>query len=294
MEKNQLVQIKETANSWLLRAVILAFTGYHQIGWSAFFDCKSALLGRVQEISMMKTLDANSAKIELNSFVKEFPNVSPAVVQAYENLLAQSTTDVSGRARRIVQILIRFGYRDNDLLVSAILSAQSALITLDFSADTKITKILAALNGARQEAFNQVIPLLSISNPDAAVIKVAEQIVDVEGAIVSVAAGTKEPWLRYREQFASTLQIRLPGNEEMWNYLERLCQSRVPSAAFHLGDVYIDFAYESVKIRFEKKSGKVFSKFYGKSESELSSSTNLFRDATDAGELISRADYAKP
>jgi hypothetical protein len=108
----------------------------------------------------------------------------------------------------------------------------------------------AALMDTSQGEFVRVLPLLSISNAEAAVIKVAEQIVDVEAAMVSVAAGKKKPWRKYREQFASALQIHLSGTDEMWNYLARLCQNLFPNAAFRLGVVYIDYSFESVKFRF--------------------------------------------
>jgi hypothetical protein len=61
--------------------------------------------------------------------------------------------------------------------------------------------------------------------------------------------------------------------------------------AFHAGDVYIDYPYESAKFRFEKASGKVFRRFYGELEKEISPSSALYHDALSGGRMITREDY---
>ncbi len=63
--------------------------------------------------------------------------------------------------------------------------------------------------------------------------------------------------------------------------------------AFQAGDVYIDFPYEDVKFRFEKKTGKVFGRFYGEPEHEVPPSSELYHDAISAGKLITREEYYK-
>jgi len=247
----------------------------------------------------MKKRGGDAVRTETNSINEEFPQLAPLVGQAFEYLLSNSNAEPSARARRILRTLIRFGHTDTDLMVAAVLSAKAGdadfnPVEIQSRFGAKVAKTLSALKDASQERFSRVLPLLSISNPEAAVIKVAAQIVDVEAAVAAVAVGQKEPWLKYREQFKSTLEIRLPGTDDMWNELASLCQSRVPTQAFQLGDVYIDYSFESVKVRFDSKSGKTFSKFYGKSEYELPRGSNFFRDAREAGELISRDDYTKP
>jgi hypothetical protein len=57
------------------------------------------------------------------------------------------------------------------------------------------------------------------------------------------------------------------------------------------GDVFVDYSFEDVKFRYEKKTGKVFRRFYGQPDQEVSFSSNLFRDALSAGKPISRAEY---
>jgi hypothetical protein len=61
--------------------------------------------------------------------------------------------------------------------------------------------------------------------------------------------------------------------------------------AFQKGDVYIDFPPEDVKFRYEKKTGKVFRRFYGQPEVETDRSSNLFRDAISSGTQISPDEY---
>ena len=62
---------------------------------------------------------------------------------------------------------------------------------------------------------------------------------------------------------------------------------------FRLGDVYIDFPYEKVMFRFNKQTGKVYQKFYGKQEVEVPHSSNLFAEARIGGNEISSDDYTK-
>ena len=57
------------------------------------------------------------------------------------------------------------------------------------------------------------------------------------------------------------------------------------------GDVFLDYPFEDVKFRYEKKTGKVFRRFYGQPDREVSFSSNLFRDALSAGKQISREEY---
>jgi hypothetical protein len=61
--------------------------------------------------------------------------------------------------------------------------------------------------------------------------------------------------------------------------------------AFQAGDVYIDFPYEDVKFRFEKKTGKVFGRFYGHEEKEIEPSSKLYHEAISAGNLITKEEY---
>ena len=60
---------------------------------------------------------------------------------------------------------------------------------------------------------------------------------------------------------------------------------------FREGDVYLDYPFEDVKFRWEKETSKVFRRFYGQVEEEISWSSNLFRDAMSAGKLITREEY---
>ena len=61
--------------------------------------------------------------------------------------------------------------------------------------------------------------------------------------------------------------------------------------AFREGDVYLDYPSEDVKFRYENKTGKVFRRFYGQAEEEVSYSSNLFRDAMSSGKQITREEY---
>ena len=61
--------------------------------------------------------------------------------------------------------------------------------------------------------------------------------------------------------------------------------------AFDLGDVYLDYPYEEMKFRYEKKTGKVFVRFYGKPECEVEHSYSFYREAMSAGTQITEEEY---
>ncbi len=61
--------------------------------------------------------------------------------------------------------------------------------------------------------------------------------------------------------------------------------------AFRAGDVYIDFPYEDAKFRYEKKTGKVYRRFYGEAEKEIEPSSKLYHEAISAGNQITREEY---
>lgn len=61
--------------------------------------------------------------------------------------------------------------------------------------------------------------------------------------------------------------------------------------ALKKGDVYIDYAYEDAKFRYEKRTGKVFRRFYGQQEVEIPPSSDLYNQAILAGKQITRAEY---
>ncbi len=63
------------------------------------------------------------------------------------------------------------------------------------------------------------------------------------------------------------------------------------SEDFREGDIYIDYPYEDAKFRWDKKTKKVYRRFYGKKETEIPHSSDLFNKAISAGELITRDDY---
>lgn len=57
------------------------------------------------------------------------------------------------------------------------------------------------------------------------------------------------------------------------------------------GNVYIDYAFEDAKFRFDKQSGKVYRRFYGEPEDEISPSSDLYHQAILSGLPISRDEY---
>jgi hypothetical protein len=61
--------------------------------------------------------------------------------------------------------------------------------------------------------------------------------------------------------------------------------------AFKQGDVFIDYAFEDAKFRYDKQSGKVFRRFYGQSEVEIRPDTDLYNQAILAGRQITRDEY---
>jgi len=61
--------------------------------------------------------------------------------------------------------------------------------------------------------------------------------------------------------------------------------------AYRAGDVYLDYPFEDVKFRWEKETKKVFRRFYGQAEAEISHTSNLYHDAISAGKLITREEY---
>ncbi len=61
--------------------------------------------------------------------------------------------------------------------------------------------------------------------------------------------------------------------------------------AFRQGDVYLDYPFEDVKFRYENQTGKVFRRFYGQAEEDVSHSSNLFHEAMSGGKQITREEY---
>jgi len=59
------------------------------------------------------------------------------------------------------------------------------------------------------------------------------------------------------------------------------------------GDVYIDYPYEDAKFRYEKATGKVFRRFYGKPEVEIPASSALYNEAISGGKQISKEEYMR-
>ena len=61
--------------------------------------------------------------------------------------------------------------------------------------------------------------------------------------------------------------------------------------AFDAGDVYIDFPYEDAKFRYEKRTRKVYRRFYGQAEREILPSSDLYHEAIAAARLITQEQY---
>lgn len=61
--------------------------------------------------------------------------------------------------------------------------------------------------------------------------------------------------------------------------------------AFKKGDVYIDYAFEDAKFRYDKGTGKVFRRFYGQTEVEIRSDSDLYNQAILSGRQITRDEY---
>jgi hypothetical protein len=62
---------------------------------------------------------------------------------------------------------------------------------------------------------------------------------------------------------------------------------------FQRGDVYLDYPFEEMKFRFEKKTGRVFVRLYGKPEVEIPHSDAFFKEAVSAGTVISSEEYLR-
>jgi hypothetical protein len=205
----------------------------------------------------------------------EIKNLDPSVQEAFTLLSSEDKL----RSLKVIDILHRFGLKNTDLLAAAVLSPKAASldpaeVAARFGA--YVAKIVSALADANGQPLNLVLPMLSISNPEAATVKIAERTAEVEAAISAVAEGHPEAWQKFREEYASTLTVKIAGADALWTYLNGLCKFQVPSAAFRLGDVYIDYPFEDVKFRFEFKTGKAYRKFYGQAEAEIPASSKLF------------------
>lgn len=61
--------------------------------------------------------------------------------------------------------------------------------------------------------------------------------------------------------------------------------------AFIEGDVYIDYRFEQVKFRWDKKLEKVFTRTKGQPEEECDAAWSLYKDAIRAGKAITREEY---
>ena len=61
--------------------------------------------------------------------------------------------------------------------------------------------------------------------------------------------------------------------------------------AFLKGDVYIDYAFEDAKFRYEKRTGSVYRRFYGRSEVEVRPDSDLYNQAILSGREITRDEY---
>jgi hypothetical protein len=61
--------------------------------------------------------------------------------------------------------------------------------------------------------------------------------------------------------------------------------------AFKKRDVYIDYAFEDAKFRYEKLTGKVYRRFYGQNEDEIRPDSDLYNQAILSGREITRDEY---
>ena len=61
--------------------------------------------------------------------------------------------------------------------------------------------------------------------------------------------------------------------------------------AFIEGDVYIDYAFEQVKFRWDKKLEKVYCRRKGEPEEECDPTWSLYKDAIRTGKQITREEY---
>ncbi len=65
----------------------------------------------------------------------------------------------------------------------------------------------------------------------------------------------------------------------------------VSTESFMRGDVYIDYPYESVMVRYEKATGRKFRTFYGEAEVEVAQDSRLFDEARLDGTEVTRDVY---
>ena len=61
--------------------------------------------------------------------------------------------------------------------------------------------------------------------------------------------------------------------------------------AFKTGDVYIDYAFEDAKFRYDKQTGKVYRRFYGQTEVEIRPDSDLYNQGILSGREITREEY---
>ena len=61
--------------------------------------------------------------------------------------------------------------------------------------------------------------------------------------------------------------------------------------AFKKGDVYMDYAFEEAKFRYDKQSGKVYRRFYGQTEIEIRPDSDIYNQAILSGREITRDEY---
>jgi len=65
----------------------------------------------------------------------------------------------------------------------------------------------------------------------------------------------------------------------------------ISSEDFRTRDIYIDYPFEKAKFRWEKETRKVFRRFRGEQETEISHQSDLYNQAIMAGKEISREEY---
>ena len=66
----------------------------------------------------------------------------------------------------------------------------------------------------------------------------------------------------------------------------------IPNSAFRTGDLYIEYGFEDVLFRYEKKSGRFFRKYYRDTvESELPHDNKMLCDAELSGVLTTKERY---
>lgn len=63
------------------------------------------------------------------------------------------------------------------------------------------------------------------------------------------------------------------------------------SKDFRTSDIYIDFPFEHAMFRWDKETEKIYRRFYGKRETEIDHTSDLFNEAIAAGEQITRDAY---